>query len=187
MVNMRRMVIAVVTLASVVAGCGDSGERGEAATSQAADPGSATTVVSSDEPDSARITPTELGDRIGVTYVEAIEELVALLRDRPSGPSALASVQELKESNVQEFVELGRLREALNAADRAAVDARIGVGVGGISSDLFAEYQEIQADYRTTDAEIAEVVSSFNIITQYANFDLLKEQEPGEAVRLLGE
>ena len=111
----------------------------------------------------------------------------ALLRDRPSGPTALTSVQELKESHVQEFIELGRLREALSVADRATVDARIGVGIGGISPDLFAEYQEIQADYLTTDAEIAEVVSSFNIITQYANFELLKQQEPGEAARLLGE
>lgn len=182
--QMRRSMIAVVTLALVAAGCGDSGEG---ATAEPAAPAPATTVVAPTEPDSAPMTPTELGDRIGVRYVEAVEELVALLRDRPSGATTLAGVQELKERFVQEFVELGRVRQALNAADRATVDARIGAGIGGISPDLFAEYQQLQADYLTTDAAIAEIVASFNIITQYANFDLLQQQEPAEAARLLGE
>lgn len=182
---MHRTVIAVTSLALVAAGCGGS-EEGNAAASSAADLGSSTTVLASSESTAAQMEPAELGGRIGEMYLRAIEDLVGLLRDRPSGPAALTNLEELKEGYVQDLVALGRLREALSPAERDAVDAAIRATSGAISQDLFTEYQEIQADYFPVDAQLAELVSSFNIITQYANFDLLAEQEPEEAARLLG-
>ncbi len=146
----------------------------------------ATTVASS--PDTGgEMTPAELGDRIGEIYVEAIRDVVAALADRPDGAAALPALRELKEGYVLRLVDLGRQREALDPGERGTVDARIAMGLSGVPTDLFDEYREILAHYEAGDRDVAELIGSFNIITQYANFDLLAEQEPEEAARLLGD
>ena len=48
-----------------------------------------------------------------------------------------------------------------------------------------ADFQAVADHYfDSTDAELYSLITSFNIIGQYANFDLLRQQEPDEAARL---
>ena len=46
-------------------------------------------------------------------------------------------------------------------------------------------YQQAYADY-SGDLEVANLIASFNILGQYANFDLLREQAPDEATLGIG-
>jgi hypothetical protein len=185
---LARMMVVLVCVALLGAGCGgDSGQTTILAPAGGEEPGTSAAAPESPELAGPEMTPADLGDLIGETYVEAIERVVASLANRPDGPAALTALQELKESYVQEFVELGRQREALEPTNRAAVDARISSALSGISPDLFDSYQSLHAHYLDLDLEIADLVISFNIISQYANFDLLTQQDPDEAARVLAE
>ena len=79
---------------------------------------------------------------------------------------------------------MGKLRELMNEGDRKTVDAQISLKLNAIPSDLFHLYSQAHQYYSPKDRELAELISGFNIITQYANFDLLKKQAPAEAERL---
>ncbi len=79
---------------------------------------------------------------------------------------------------------LGKQREALDADGRAASDAVVRDGLSSLSPELYAQYQEGQSYYLSQDVELGNLIASFNIITQYADYDLLRSQEPDEAERL---
>ena len=81
------------------------------------------------------------------------------------------------------MVALGHRREALDDAGRAAVDARITAALGGLPTATYDAYQQAYTDY-SSDLDVASLIASFNILGQYANFDLLREQAPAEAERL---
>jgi hypothetical protein len=164
----------VALAAAAVVACG--GEEGTGVTPTAV-PATATQSVSA--------SPAELGRQIGDLYVRAMSEVTEMLRDQPPAADAQASVRDLKETYVRQLVELGRTRESLDAQGRAAVDAAISVKVNAVGNEpWYATYGSLAQHYITQDREFYDLVVSFNIITQYANFDLLKSQEPEEAKRL---
>ncbi len=130
-------------------------------------------------------TPQELGQEIGVLYVEALEKVTELVADHPPVEEVRPQVEALKETYVQQLFELGKQREALSEQDKTAVDSAILMEVSGLSQqDWYDTYNEAVQHYFDEDYEFQQVLLSFNIIGQYANFDLLKDQEPEEAVRL---
>ena len=114
--------------------------------------------------------PAALGDEIGRIYVAGYGEVVTLLAD-------------LKDSYIEQMVALGHRREALDAAERATVDARISSALFDVPDETFAAYQQAATDY-AADTDVANLIADFNVIGQYANFDLLREQLPEEAARL---
>jgi hypothetical protein len=63
------------------------------------------------------------------------------------------------------------------------VDARITAALGSLPTATYDAYQQAYTDY-SGDLEVANLIASFNILGQYANFDLLREQAPDEAARL---
>jgi len=132
---------------------------------------------------SAPAVPAALGDQIGDLYLAAYDDLIALLADRPAPRDAAEPLALLKEQYVQQMVALGRQRETLDAAGRAEVDARITAALGSLPTATYDAYQQAYADY-SGDLEVANLIASFNILGQYANFDLLREQAPDEAARL---
>ena len=132
----------------------------------------------------AEMTPKEIGQQIGELYIKTMGELVESLKDKPEASMALPNVEVLKEACVIEMVELGRKREALDQAGKAAVDSQIRSKAYSFSKDpVFTSFNDIQQHY-FQNRDFHKIVMSFNIITQYANFDLLKKQEPEEAQRL---
>jgi hypothetical protein len=130
-------------------------------------------------------TPQELGDEIGQVYVGALEDVTKLVADKPPAAEVKVKVAELKEQVIQQLVELGQKREAMSEADRKTVTSRIGLALGSLgSADWYAKYSEAVSYYNKEDSELSAMLASFNIIGQYAQFELLKQQEPKEAERL---
>jgi hypothetical protein len=176
---MKRKELAFVVLLVVVlalVGCGP-GEAQQPTSGSQATSGAATAKP-------AEMTPQALGDEIGGIYVEAIVEVTALLADRPEIADVKDKVAEMKEAYVQKLVELGRKREVLSDADKATVDAAIRDALS-VNSEKWEPFNEAVQYYAVDkDFEFNQLLVSFNIIGQYANFDLLKKQAPEEAERL---
>ncbi len=156
--------------------CSGGGEQSE----QVQD--SATPAV--EEPTEKTLSPEELGNKIGELYTKALKEVTDILMEKPEVSTVRTQVEELKESFVQELVLLGELREKLDDPARAVVDSRISSHLYSTNKEPWYEsYNDIQMHY-FQDREFHKIVISFNIIGQYANFDLLKKQSPEEAKRL---
>jgi hypothetical protein len=124
-----------------------------------------------------------LGEKIGSSYVETLKQVVAMLDDRPAAADARAMLTDMKTWTIELMVDLGREREALSETDRATADRVLSRRIMEVPADLFKEYQAGQMHYKD-DRELFQLIADFNIITQYANFDLLKKQLPKEAKRL---
>lgn len=132
-----------------------------------------------------QMSPQELGDQIGAVYVEALEKVTQLVESKPPAAEVKSRVADLKEQYIQQLVALGKQREALSAADRSAATTRISLALERMSSaSWYTTYSDAVQYYNGTDSELSEMLASFNIIGQYAQFELLKKQEPAEAERL---
>ncbi len=156
-------------VAAVLVGCGGSDDEAATATPTGA----------------PRLGAAEIGQQAGDFYVRALSEVTELLKSKPDVSQVRTRVQELKESYVRKLVELGRAREALDAAGKSTVDAAIRTKVDSLARETwYPTYNEVQQYYFSKDQEFQRLVLSFNVIGQYANFELLKKQEPQEAKRL---
>ena len=130
------------------------------------------------------MSPMEIGQKAGELYAQALKDVTELLKEKPEVSAVRAQVEELKESYVQKLVELGRMRESLDESQKSQVDGQIRMKVSPLYKDpVFATFNEIQQHY-FNDRDFHKIVIGFNVIGQYANFDLLKKQEPEEAQRL---
>lgn len=128
------------------------------------------------------VTPEEIGKAVGSLFVQAMADVVEALKDRPAAEEAISRLEEIKEKYIQKLVELGWKREALDETGREVVDDVIIKTIAATPRDLYNSFLQAHKHYMRTDA--GNLIASFNIITQYANFDLLREQAPGEAERL---
>jgi hypothetical protein len=129
--------------------------------------------------------PAELGQAVAATWAEAIQRVVVLLRARPAVDSVRTQVAELKEEYVQRMLALGRQIAQLQLDGKALADSTIEAALeAAADTDWFREYVAIYDDYSDGDLDFAYLLASFNILTQYADFELLKAQDPEEAARL---
>jgi len=124
-----------------------------------------------------------LGKKIGSSYIETLKQVVAMLNDKPPAADAKAMLADMKNWTIELMIGLGKEREALSVVGRAKVDMVLSNRIAATPADLFKEYQAGQAYYKD-DRELFQLIADFNIITQYANFELLKKQLPEEAKRL---
>ncbi len=128
--------------------------------------------------------PEEMGEKISMLYSQALTEVVELLKGNPSADEALLKITELKEKYVMELVELGQKREAMEDADRSKLDLTLRIGLQkSYREQAYTEYSQAINAY-SKNSDFYKLLTDFNIITQYCNFDLLKQQEPEEAQRL---
>ena len=131
------------------------------------------------------MSPSDLGDAIGTTWAEAMQKLTALLESKPEVGAVKGQVEQLKEEYVAKLVELGTKREALSTGDQAQVGLRTVAALeGAADAPWYVSYNTIYGYYSSGDQDFANLLASFNILTQYAEFDLLKQQAPEEAARL---
>lgn len=169
------MMALMITLALGGVACG---KKEAAPAAPAADQPAAPAV-----PPAAADPAVNLGEKIGSSYVETLKQVVAMLNDKPPAADAKAMLADMKNWTIELMVGLGREREALPPAGRAKADMVLGNRIAAVPADLFKEYQAGQLFYQG-DRELFQLIADFNIITQYANFDLLKKQLPEEANRL---
>jgi hypothetical protein len=131
-----------------------------------------------------KMTPDEMGVAVSELYVSAMSDLNKLLEDDPPASEVAPKIAALKEEYVQKLVEYGKKREGLTVDDKPKMDLAIRLGLNDVyDNQVYTSYSEAVNDY-FDDNEVRDLLSSFNILTQYANFDLLREQEPDEARRL---
>lgn len=176
---MKRTSIVLVTTGLLIAAlCGCGGGDPAAATEDGAD-GAQAGAKAPEE-----MTPAEIGEEVGAVYLEAMDEVAAAVAERPEPEVLRPRLETLKEGYVQRLVELGRARQALGTADRATVDSKARMAVNRVPSETFTTYAEGQNYYLSRDRELADLIASFNVLTQYAMFELLEKQEPEEAERL---
>lgn len=181
---MNRKVVCLIVVLTVVTlwltACGGGGAPAPAApASPSATPPTAAPVAPK------ALTPKELGDKIGVVYVGSLQAVTKQLENKPDAATALPQVTKLQEQTIQQLVELGKQREALSVADRASVDNAINSALMAIASEpWYKTYTELSQYYFDKAPDLQKALASFNIIGQYANFDLLKQQAPAEAQRL---
>jgi hypothetical protein len=180
--------LAMALVALLVCACSKSDKTSGAKPTAGGTPGAAVKPGGAPvkpEPAAQPATPKELGEKIGAVYLEAMQGAAKLVEGKPAPADVKAKVEALKEKYVQQLVELGKKREPLSAQDKAAVDSAISLAVMRAGSEpWYKGYSEAVQSYFGKDQELHKLLTSFNIIGQYASFDLLKKQEPKEAARL---
>ena len=105
----------------------------------------------------------------------------------------MASIQQqvadLKEQYIQKMVAVGKQIIVLNSDEQQTVydhsnDAMSAMG----GAAWFVDYEALYAPYQgmedETSQEFAVVLASFNTLSEYAFFNLLKDDLPDEAARL---
>jgi|WetSurMetagenome_2_1015567.scaffolds.fasta_scaffold192664_2 hypothetical protein len=128
--------------------------------------------------------PDELGKAIVDNYYDSLKKLTGLMKDQPEPADLTPKVDALKEETIKKMVELGQKVAKLDEAGKKKVDAKVSMGLSNTPMDVFKAFSEGQQFYAKKDAKLGKTIKDFNIITQYALFDLLKKQEPKEAERL---
>lgn len=136
------------------------------------------------EPDES-MTPPQLGAAIGTLYIKAMEEVTALIKDKPDPADIKGPLLTLKEKYIGHFIKFGKKRNALPESDHGAVDSAIRSQMAKLMHvPWYKTYNDAQMYYHKIDPELRKLILDFNIITQYADFKLLKKQAPEEARRL---
>jgi hypothetical protein len=128
--------------------------------------------------------PDDLGKAIAANYLDALKKVNELMKARPEPTDLSPKMAALKEETIKKMVEVGQKVAKLNDAGKKKVDAKVSMALGSTPQDLFKAFSEGQQFYAKKDDNLGKTIKDFNIITQYALFDLLKKQEPKEAERL---
>ncbi len=173
--------VCVVLLAAAVSVAGCAGELPV--------PGQTSSTAAGASTATTETQAVQLGRQVAATWSEAIQKLVPLLEGTPPIASLQAPVAQLKEAYVQKMVALGRQIAALDQSQRqAAYDRATDVLDSSADSDWFKSYVRLYDQYAAgsdqTSQNFAVLLSTFNTLTQYAFFDVLKAQDPEEAQRL---
>jgi len=134
--------------------------------------------------------PEEIGDQVFTIYVDAmIRTNAALKASPPVSPELGAQLDAIKEAAVTKLVALRHEIAAMSDGDRAIVESKVRSSVSSIhrkpaTEAVYADYQGVWKAYVGGDQYFFAKIKSLNILTQYAFFDLLRKQAPGEADRL---
>ena len=175
---MRRVLLALaagaVAVSSFACGGGDTKVQPSATAKETA----------ATAPTAGPASPEDLGQTIYKDFAALHKELAATLAGSPAAADLKPKVAELKNRYIERFVGYGRVRARMSDADAAKVESetrRLLFASPTVNIDALS--QAVQR-FNSTDPALARELTSLNIITQYAFFDLLKKQEPEEAKRL---
>lgn len=175
-------IILSVAAATALAGC--AGGLPDQTSTSLTGPTVPSSTTSSTEPQTHL-----LADEVAATWAESIQDLVPLLENTPPVASIQAQVADLKEQYIQKMVLIGTDVALLDAEDQQTVYVRATDSMSAMGdAPWFSSYKARYVPYEEmTDAasqEFAVVLASFNTLSEYAFFNLLKEDKPDEASRL---
>jgi len=139
-----------------------------------------------------------LGQEIGDVWRDAMTETHAVIESKPPAAEALPEVKQIKEKYVKILVGYGKEREKLDDEGKKKVDRDVlGTLMAPENRELAKKYTTLvnstycrivtaaeMAKRSEAEKELAKLLPRMNTITQYADFELLKKQEPQEAKRL---
>lgn len=138
-------------------------------------------------------TPDEIGEAIGQVWLHAIEAATALVEERPAPQAALADLQVLHDQVTTQLVALGHKHARLAPAEQALVQAKVNQitrtpafeAAFEAYTPAFSHYGNLANQTQDPkDRRFERLYTDMNVITQYAFFDLLRQQRPEEAARL---
>ncbi|GAB4326386.1 MAG: hypothetical protein Kow0069_32830 [Promethearchaeota archaeon] len=101
-----------------------------------------------------------------------------VLRTKTPVDEAWGVVRELWDDAIGQLVELGREREKFDDSAKAAANSAIMGAIYSLPRAQFDEFNDLVNHYRPLDNDLANFIAGFNIITQYADFELLRKQNP---------
>ena len=130
------------------------------------------------------MTPRQLGEHIGSVYCEGLASLAELLEARLDPAELTTEVEALKAQLIERYVVLGHQRSSLGDAQRQSVDMATGAKVRSVNMAHFKVMSTACETYRLSHNALANLLASFNVLHQYAAFELLALQLPDEAARL---
>ncbi|MCK5787133.1 MAG: hypothetical protein KAH54_11335 [Candidatus Sabulitectum sp.] len=128
--------------------------------------------------------PEALGNRVADIYVEMYANLNDLVTQGLPAEELAPLVAEMKEDYIGQFVELGAVREGMTEEQKASVDRALMSRFYDMDMDIARSVTDQINFYRPEDGALANNISQMNILTQYADYELLRAQEPEEATRL---
>jgi hypothetical protein len=181
-----RLIVAVLsavlllsTAGVALAGC--AGELPDKSQTSSTTLGATTSLTESQDVTSAK--------QVAATWEEAMQKLVPLLQGTPPFASIQPSVAALKEEYVQKMVALGKQIAALTPdAIQAAYDRTQDILSSTAQTDWFKSYVSLYDVYAAqqdeASQEFAVLLSTFDTLTDYAFFNVLKTNDPDEATRL---
>jgi hypothetical protein len=181
-----RLIVAVLsavlllsTAGVALAGC--AGELPDKSQTSSTTLGATTSLTEAQDVTSAK--------QVAATWEEAMQKLVPLLQGTPPFASIQPSVAALKEEYVQKMVALGKQIAALTPdAIQAAYDRTQDILSSTAQTDWFKSYVSLYDVYAAqqdeASQEFAVLLSTFDTLTDYAFFNVLKTNDPDEATRL---
>lgn len=134
--------------------------------------------------------PKMLASAIAKAYNKAMIKLADIIKDKPDADQIRGEVESHKEETIKEMVALGKRLAAMDKKGRSQVNIALMREIGALQNELafktaWQVMNDVQMHYsKQGKYKLSNLISSFNIITQYAQFDLLKKQNPKEAERL---
>ena len=128
--------------------------------------------------------PQALGNRVADVYEEMYASLNEVVNRGLTAEELWPLIAAMKEDYISQFVELGAVREGMTEEQKQAANRALTSRFYDLDQDIFNSVNDAIILYRDLDNSLANEISQMNILTQYADYELLKQQEPQEAVRL---
>ncbi|MCD4707958.1 MAG: hypothetical protein K8S62_09495 [Candidatus Sabulitectum sp.] len=164
---MKWSIIAVIILSILLAaGCGgEAGNRTAEQTEELND-------------------PEVLGNTVADVYETMYDELNHVVNLGLSVEDLSAEIAAMKEDYIGQFVELGAVREEMNEEQKEIANSTIRSRFYNLDMEIYESVNDQISAYRVQDNDLANEIAEFNILAQYADYELLREQSPDEAARL---
>lgn len=121
---------------------------------------------------------------IGKHYDNSMNELQELLKAQMEPAPLKEKIQALKDKYIAIYVEIGKQREKLSEGEKNKCNSKLWSEMGKMDKERMKYIIDKNNEYNKIDFDIAKLISDMNILQQYAQFELLKKQEPKEAERL---
>lgn len=128
--------------------------------------------------------PEVLGNRVADIYEDMYANLNDLVNQGLPADELWTEITTMKEDYINQFVELGAAREGMTEEQKQTANRTIRSRFYNLDTDVFNSVNDAIIFYREQDNSLANEISQMNILTQYADYELLREQEPEEAARL---
>lgn len=181
---MLRFFYVVLLFASLaLCGCKKEGELEPAnRVARESDPGAKE--AGAQEPAADSADPERLAEQAAGYYVEGLQGMKKMLTRKMTLDKAKAQLIEVREATILKLVAVGKKREVLDSKGKVAFDVAMQKALMKTPKGLFHVMNNGVKRYRDIDLKFANEIATMNVITQYANFDLLRTQLPLEAKRL---
>jgi hypothetical protein len=137
--------------------------------------------------ESKEMTPDVWAEEVNTIYERAILNLDAIIGNKPDLNDGLRTrVLDLKYGIIKELLEYGKMRGKMNQSDQKMCSSKLSFKLERIYKNPAWDrsINKVRMEYNKSDQAFGNQIMSFNIITQYAQFELLRKQEPDEAKRL---